>query len=627
MNQRSCAIVPVTNMKTPDLFKKKFTILQEISSAIVGTDNISLIANLMLDLAVSYTNAEKGSLMLLNERDELYILAAKGIDQHFMRDYRVKMGEGIAGTVAMNRYPMLVEDVDKDDRFHGKKRDHYKTRSFISCPVVSREKLLGVLNINDKKDGTSFTADEFELLTTIANHAAIALENAFLVVELKSKAAELEGINKKLVETDVLKTEFITRISHELRTPLNSVKGAIYHLQQSDKIPGTEREEFQAIISGETDKLIKIVENLLDFLRLEDETRTIKKAVINVTDVLKELSDSPALKAALGRKGVTLKIKTHDKITDVVGDRVKALQLFSNMLEGVCHYLGQGDVIEVSVHEAEMVTVSMKLSRTIPESIMHYFYDTSFDFRAEHHENRVKLYLARTAAEVHRWKLTVANEEESCRITLAIPKSTKEKVEAFVNKSMDTFVEFISELMDLDICSIMLSDELTSELTVKSARGLGDDIVKRTRIKFGDKIAGWVALEGKPLFVEDIETDPRFSKKSIPQYSTKSFMSFPLKIDDRVIGVLNMNNKKTSVPFTVRDYYIASVLSERISQFIKLTYADNCKKEDITKLITSFNSLINPEAPAAEKTGPGRSNPVPPSSNPAVPSRERGSNP
>jgi K+-sensing histidine kinase KdpD len=132
---------------------------------------------------------------------------------------------------------------------------------------VNQDRLLGGLNINDKKDGSPFSEDEFELLKIIANHAAMAIENAFLMTRLKTKAAELEEMNKKLIETDILKTKFLTRISHELRTPLNSIRGAIYFLQQSENVLKKERGEFQDIISAEADKLTAIIEDLLTFLR------------------------------------------------------------------------------------------------------------------------------------------------------------------------------------------------------------------------------------------------------------------------------------------------------------------------------------------------------------------------
>src|SRR5512135_1917292 len=219
-------------MENPELIMKKFSILEEISNAIVITDNVDAIANLMLDLALNYTNAEKGSLMLINECGELYIRAAKGIDIRLVNVYREKLGEGIAGMVARDRSPVLVPDIDQDIRFRSKRRNHYKTKSFISCPIICKGRLLGVFNINDKKTGESFDEDEFVLLKIIANQAAITLENAFLMNQMRSKAAELEVINRELIESDVARTEFLTKISHELRTPLNSIKGAIYYLEQ-----------------------------------------------------------------------------------------------------------------------------------------------------------------------------------------------------------------------------------------------------------------------------------------------------------------------------------------------------------------------------------------------------------
>jgi len=326
-------------MENQELFEKKFSILQEMSSAIVITDDITAIANLMLDLAINYTNAEKGSLMLTNDRGELYILAARGIDTQLIKTYRIKIGEGIAGTVAKTLTPVLVEDIENDTRFKEKKRDRYKTRSFISCPIVSKNKLHGVLNINDKRDGTPFTEDEFDLITIIANQAAIALENAFLLKQLRLKATELENINRKLIETDVAKTEFIANISHELRTPLNSIKGAIYYLQQSVKMAEDEQKEFHNIISNETGKLISIVENLLDFLRLEDEVRVVKKSIINLADILDEILNSKSLKVILARKNLQLKIDIKDAISDIVGDKIRVVQFFINLIEGLSYYL------------------------------------------------------------------------------------------------------------------------------------------------------------------------------------------------------------------------------------------------------------------------------------------------
>ena len=587
-----------------DIYKRKFFVLQELSCAILITDNINTIANTLLDAAINYAHAESGSLMLQSDHEELTILAARGLDPKVVESCRVKVGEQIAGMVAKNGQPVLIEDIDREGGFKNSQRDHYKTKSFISCPMISRNKLLGVLNINDKKDGSPFTVDEFELLRTLANHAAIPLENALLITKLKTKAAELEDINKKLVETDLLKTEFLTRVSHELRTPLNSLKGAIYFLENTENIEKMEQKEFQGIISTEINKLVSIVENLLGFLRLEDETMIIRKTVLNLRDIFRELQDSKSLLAVLSRKGVRLTIESQDPHLDIVGDKLKVNQLFANLIDGLCHYLERGDSIEIVVSETSYVTIGIILSRPLPAHALSILYDAHFVFQMDHPEDRLKLYLARNIVETHRWKLSAENADGGCRIILSIPKSIKQTIDAYVGQSMDSFVEFISELLDIDICSIMLADEPSNELTVRSAIGLDDDIVKKTRIKLGDKIAGWVALEGKPLFIENIENDERFSKASISQYTTKSLLSLPLKIGDRVVGVINLNNKKTSEPFTQSDYSTATLLSEKISQFISLLYSDNYSEEKLRRLFASFNDLVTEESTQRFKKNP-----------------------
>ncbi|HAM49721.1 MAG TPA: histidine kinase, partial [Nitrospiraceae bacterium] len=160
---------------------------------------------------------------------------------------------------------------------------------------------------------------------------------------------------------------------------------------------------------------------------------------------------------------------------------------------------------------------------------------------------------------------------------------------------MEMFVDLLSELMDLDICSVMLADELVNELTIKSSRGLDDEVVKRTRIKIGDSISGWVALEGKPLLIENIESDPRFRRNSISQYNTKSLISMPLIINDKVIGVLNLNNKKTGEPFTDRDLCIASMVSERFLSFVKNLHSGEYREDEYKQYIASLDSLLSAE--------------------------------
>ena len=158
---------------------------------------------------------------------------------------------------------------------------------------------------------------------------------------------------------------------------------------------------------------------------------------------------------------------------------------------------------------------------------------------------------------------------------------------------MKMFVEFISEMLDLQTCSIMLYDGLEGDLTIKSSKGLSDDVVKYTRVKPGDKIAGWVAQTGESLFIEDIESEHSFGKKNIPQYNSNSFISLPLKLQNKTIGVINLSNKTNAEPFAMIDFQIASLISERISYFIEKFELSDYNEPYFNQFVKSFESLLN----------------------------------
>ncbi|HHN66125.1 MAG TPA: GAF domain-containing protein [Nitrospirae bacterium] len=580
------------NLSQTEIFEKKLSILREISSVNVLTDNLSTIVNLMLELAINYTDAEKGSIMLLNSKGELYIYAARGMKTEFIKSYRVKVGEGIAGHVARTMEPVMVQNIEEDPRFKQIPRDRYKTNSFISCPIISKNRLLGVLNINDKRNGEPFTDDDFSFIKIIANHAAVALENAFLMNQLRAKAAELEEINKKLIDSDVVKTEFITRLSHELRTPLNSVKGSIYYLQQSPELGPQERLEFYDIIASETGKMISIVENLLNFLRLEDEMKLLDKRLINIKDVLDEVSRSKLITNRLSSKNIELRVHLRKTVSDIVADKIRTVQFFINMLDVIASYLELNDKINITVDSNNYIDITIEASRPLPENITVYFKETRSIYDQNQPDEKLKLYLARKIAENHRWSIDAYNTESSFVVKITIPESSRNKIIAVVDSCMDKFVDLIAELLEVNTCSVMLSDEITGDLTIKSARGLNDDVIKRTRIKFGDRIAGWVAVEGKPLFIEDIEKDPRFGRKNTPRYTTKSLISLPIKVNSTVVGVVNLNNKKSNEPFSRVDLYIATELTSRISKFLEKLYKGNIDEEEVTHFITTLENLI-----------------------------------
>jgi HD-GYP domain-containing protein (c-di-GMP phosphodiesterase class II) len=117
------------------------------------------------------------------------------------------------------------------------------------------------------------------------------------------------------------------------------------------------------------------------------------------------------------------------------------------------------------------------------------------------------------------------------------------------------------ELVNAKTGSLMLIDTETNYMTIKSAKGIPEKIQKKVRVKIGDGISGFVAQTGEPLLIKDIENAGRFSKKSSNKYETSSLITVPLKIKDRIIGVFNINNKKTGDSFSDDDLELITLLA------------------------------------------------------------------
>lgn len=134
--------------------------------------------------------------------------------------------------------------------------------------------------------------------------------------------------------------------------------------------------------------------------------------------------------------------------------------------------------------------------------------------------------------------------------------------------NLDDLTQFIVnkiiEVLKARICSLMLLNEEDETLTIKAAVGLDEVIISTTKIKLGQSISGWVAKEGEPILVTDIENDLRFGRCNLPKYKSKSLLCIPLKIKNRIIGVINISDKTIvgqENVFTEEDLRFISIIS------------------------------------------------------------------
>lgn len=141
-------------------------------------------------------NVEAGSLLLLDEATEelAFVMTLEGGAER-LANFKIKIGEGIAGWVAQHGKPLLISDVKQDARFFPviDKITGFKTQTILCVPLRSRQHTLGVLEVINKRgeDGTMvpFSQDDLHLLNSLASWVTVAVENARLNKALQDKAA------------------------------------------------------------------------------------------------------------------------------------------------------------------------------------------------------------------------------------------------------------------------------------------------------------------------------------------------------------------------------------------------------------------------------------------------------
>ena len=121
------------------------------------------------------------------------------------------------------------------------------------------------------------------------------------------------------------------------------------------------------------------------------------------------------------------------------------------------------------------------------------------------------------------------------------------------NSVLYLVVRGIRDVTGTSVCSIMLWDETGDFLVIRASEGLPDWVVRQTRVKRGESISGWVAQEGQPLLIKNIDEETRFEGTAEGRYRSKSLLSVPLKTRGQVLGVININNDHTPRVFTEQD--------------------------------------------------------------------------
>jgi len=187
---------------------KKLKAMVEVSQRLGSTLNLNTLLKLIMEIGKDVLNAEASSIFQIDEeKKELYFVTATGKSGKKVKTIKLPWGKGIAGWVAQKGKTVYVEDVKKDKRFYQKvdEKSQFKTKSIIAVPIKTKNKILGVAEVLNKRGGEKFIKEDIEIFEAIAKQAGLAMENASLYQDLDEL---FRGTIRAIVKTIEAKDEY-----------------------------------------------------------------------------------------------------------------------------------------------------------------------------------------------------------------------------------------------------------------------------------------------------------------------------------------------------------------------------------------------------------------------------------
>lgn len=211
-----------------DVFQQVSDICALVATAISEEDLLEK----SLQRTMQLVGATRGSIFLLDSSGkDLTLKIAIGLKENEQKQMVKKMGEGIIGHVAKRKLPIVVDDIETDDRFHDfKARKSYRTPSFICAPLIIKDKLIGVINITDKESGLRFTKNEMQLLDFLSSQIALNYRRIELYQKFKNIVRETKTLKDRLGQSDQETQNLKKQIHiHERLATIGKLAGGIAH--------------------------------------------------------------------------------------------------------------------------------------------------------------------------------------------------------------------------------------------------------------------------------------------------------------------------------------------------------------------------------------------------------------
>ena len=330
---------------------ERYLSLLDIAQVLASTLDLDRLLYQIVMAAATLTDSEAASIILYDEnKNRLFFQSSTDLDSKVMRGLEVPVENSIAGEILRTQKPVIVMNIKEDSRHFTGVTDStiQSTRSLMGVPLITKEKILGVLEVINKKRG-EFSEDDVNMLLALGSQAAISIENTRLFQQ----------------------SDLISEMVHELRTPLASIQTAA-HLLNRDDIPTDQRTTMISTIQSEASRLSDMTTSFLEMARLESGRTQFSKDPVNLEVLINETAT--LMQARIEEEGLSLKLEITPPIPFIAGDKDKLKQVLLNLISNAIKYNRPNGSITLGVSKYK-------------DQLSFYVRDTGRGMKPEHVKN------------------------------------------------------------------------------------------------------------------------------------------------------------------------------------------------------------------------------------------------
>ncbi len=296
--------------------------------------------------------------------------------------------------------------------------------STLTVPINTPQGRIGEITLFDKKRGF-FTAADEKLIKAVARQAGVALENSKRIEGLIEQNQALETLNDELRAIDQMKSDFVSNVSHELRTPLASIKGFAATIREDPEMDREVIQEFVGIINDESDKLIIIINDLLDVSKLMSGHMDYNLEFTQLSRILSEVVALLMIQAKAKSLRLNLDVQQDARVNI---DPTRMSQVFINLIGNAIKFTDEGSVTAtLTATDREISVAIADTGIGIRKELLPHIFDKFYRVENVVHQKEgtgLGLALVRGIVDYHGGRVEVESKEGVGSIfTVTLPTS------------------------------------------------------------------------------------------------------------------------------------------------------------------------------------------------------------